>query len=283
MAEAGLLLRAPLLLGFSLGRWLLSALVTNACTCWAPPPAAWASWPTSWWASTAAAALADLPQAPHHEGRRHRHRDRHLGGGMGTVTAISWCPRCCSGVMTGYLVRPSYFQPDRAASTRCWPALQAPERCSRKRKSVRSLITCSAKETVGRGPAGRAAARGRRAAADRRLGAGKSSPAGWRRTLDRWPIPSPTFTLLNLYDQGAAAEALRLVSPERRDRAGRTDRAHRGAGVTTIEWHERARAAASMLPRGHHRGLGEDRRHQPAAQGGFRRIDVDWQTKGERA
>lgn len=154
---------------------------------------------------------------------------------------------------------------------------------------MRSLITRSAKETRSAG----ALLAGLLRAGDvllltGDLGAGKSEFArGLAEGLGiAGPIPSPTFTLLNLYDQGTLPlkhfDWYRLSGAEEIEQAGLTEHIG-GEGVTAIEWHERA---PELLPaccleviiaR-----LGEGSRDiSLLPRGGFRRIDVDWQTKGE--
>lgn len=111
---------------------------------------------------------------------------------------------------------------------------------------MRSLITRSAKETRSAG----ALLAGLLRAGDvllltGDLGAGKSEFArGLAEGLGiAGPIPSPTFTLLNLYDQGTLPlkhfDWYRLSGAEEIEQAGLTEHIG-GEGVTAIEWHERA-------------------------------------------
>ena len=94
------------------------------------------------------------------------------------------------------------------------------------------------------------------------LGAGKSEFArGLARGLDiKGPVPSPTFTILNVYDEGRLPlyhfDWYRVEDAEELEELGVSDYLP-GDGVTLVEWAERAeeylparRLEVTLIPRG---------------------------------
>jgi tRNA threonylcarbamoyladenosine biosynthesis protein TsaE len=113
------------------------------------------------------------------------------------------------------------------------------------------------------------------------LGAGKSELArGIARGLGvEGPVPSPTFTLLNIYEEGRVAlhhfDWYRADDPEEISAAG-LEEYIQGEWISLIEWHERA---PYLCPERHLlveiRALdGDTRQITLSPQGGFRDLEL---------